>query len=184
MPDEPIARPIAIVNARVYTCSPLGTLERGTVVVQGSKIAAVGADVAVPEGAGRVDAGGASLTPGFVDPHTHLGIAWQELAGEPDTLESTQPFGAHLRVLDSVDPKDVAFDDACYNGVTTVAIHPGDVPLGGGWGGVGAIAPIAGQSLVMKTHGRDTGSGLRRREVLRDPAGLKLGFGEAAKRSG
>src|SRR5207248_3053512 len=56
-------------------------------------------------------------------------------------------------------------------------------PLGGGWGGVGALSPIAGQSLVMKTHGHEGRCGLKRREVLREPAGLKLGFGAAAKRS-
>ena len=35
----------------------------------------------------------------------------------------------------------------------------------------------------MKTHGHEGRCGLKRREVLREPAGLKLGFGAAAKRS-
>src|SRR4051794_38521347 len=44
----------------------------GVVVVAGRKIAAVGPEAEVPEGATVIDLGDATLCPGFIDAHTHL----------------------------------------------------------------------------------------------------------------
>ena len=53
-----------IKNATVYASD--GTIESGAVLIEGSRIVAVGraADVACPDGAQVVDAGGLLLTPG------------------------------------------------------------------------------------------------------------------------
>jgi imidazolonepropionase-like amidohydrolase len=121
-----------------------------------------------------------TITPGFIDAHSHVGMSWQELAGDSDTNENTGIINAHLHALDSVDPKDPAFQDAVEGGVTTVMIHPGKLMIGGA-----GISPIAGQSVVMKTNGT-----IRNREVLRDPAGIKMAVGDdvaaflAGRRSG
>jgi imidazolonepropionase-like amidohydrolase len=158
---------LAIVNAQIYTCGPRGTLDRGSVLVRDGKIAAVGNGMEVPDGAEIIDARDMIMTPGFVDAHTHMGMSWQELAGESDTNESTGVNNAHLRALDSIDPKDIAFDDALLNGVTTVMVHPGKLMV---WRQT--ISPIAGQSVVLKTRGTIT-----HREILREPAGMKLAVG-------
>lgn len=50
-------------------------IERGTVVVRDGTIAAVGADVAVPEGLPTIDGAGGTLLPGLIDAHVH---AWGE----------------------------------------------------------------------------------------------------------
>ena len=42
------------------------------VLVQGTKIVAVGTDLAIPAGAEVIDLGDATLSPGFIDAHTHL----------------------------------------------------------------------------------------------------------------
>ena len=42
------------------------------VLVQGPKILAVGTDLAIPAGAEVIDLGDATLSPGFIDAHTHL----------------------------------------------------------------------------------------------------------------
>lgn len=159
---------LAIVNARIRTCGTLGTLSQGTVVVQNAKISAVGENLYIPEGMQVFDAKGMVMTPGFVDAHTHLGMSWQELAGEADTNESTGVVNSHLQALDSVDSKDVAFDDAVAGGVTTVMVHPGKLMIG-----EQNISPVAGQSVVLKTHGS-----VSHREVLRNPAALKLAVGD------
>ena len=44
----------------------------GVVVVQGSKILAAGSDLPIPAGAEVIDLGDATLSPGFIDAHTHL----------------------------------------------------------------------------------------------------------------
>ena len=108
---------LAIVGAQIHTCGPRGTIEDGTVLVRDGKIAAVGVGIDVPEGAVKIDARGRVMTPGFVDAHTHMGMSWQELAGEADTNESTTVNNAHLRAIDSIDPKDIAFRDAVEGGV-------------------------------------------------------------------
>jgi imidazolonepropionase-like amidohydrolase len=59
----------AITDARIFDGERL--IPRGTVVVKDGKIASVGANVKVPEGAERIDAAGGTLLPGFIDAHTH-----------------------------------------------------------------------------------------------------------------
>ena len=44
----------------------------GVVLVRGTKIVAAGTDLAIPAGADVVDLGDATLSPGFIDAHTHL----------------------------------------------------------------------------------------------------------------
>jgi imidazolonepropionase-like amidohydrolase len=44
----------------------------GVVLVQGPKILAAGTDLSIPSGAEVIDLGDATLSPGFIDAHTHL----------------------------------------------------------------------------------------------------------------
>ena len=66
---------IAFVDVNVLTMADEGVLARQTVVVSDGRIAQIGpvSEVAVPEGARRVDGGGrAYLMPGLTDMHVHL----------------------------------------------------------------------------------------------------------------
>lgn len=74
---------LVLKNARVatMTCAqalpgdaPLGILEDGAVACEGERIVYVGPSSGAPAGE-SVDAGGQLLTPGLVDPHTHLVFA-------------------------------------------------------------------------------------------------------------
>jgi imidazolonepropionase-like amidohydrolase len=53
------------------------------VLIEGERIVAAGADVAVPAGARIIDLGGATLLPGLIDLHTHLtdsgSMHWEEI---------------------------------------------------------------------------------------------------------
>ncbi len=71
---------LVLRNARVATMTgaqaaaghaPLGLIEGGAVACEGERIAYVGLAAQAPPGE-EIDAGGMLLTPGFVDPHTHL----------------------------------------------------------------------------------------------------------------
>lgn len=158
---------LAIINADLRTCGPRGDLRHATVLVADGKIVAVGENLAIPADAARIDARGLCVTPGFIDAHTHMGMGWQELAGEADANESTSVVNAHLRAIDAINLNDVAFDDALEGGVTTLMILPGKLMIG-----AQNISPVAGQAVVMKARGD-----VRGREVLRDPAGMKLALG-------
>ncbi|MEV4894316.1 amidohydrolase [Nonomuraea sp. NPDC055795] len=141
-------------------------VENGTILIQDGKIAAVGADVTVPDGVEIVDAGGAWVLPGFVEAHGHMGVheeadGW---AGQ-DTNEMTDPNGARLRALDAINPADLGFGDALSGGVTTAVIKPG------------SANPIGGQTVALKCWGRSV-----EEMLLREPVSVKSALGENPKR--
>ncbi|MGP3929634.1 amidohydrolase [Nonomuraea sp. KM88] len=141
-------------------------IDGGTVLIEDGKITAVGRDVAVPERASVVDAGGGWVLPGFVEAHGHLGVheeaeGW---AGQ-DTNEMTDPNGARLRALDAINPADLGFADALSGGVTTAVIKPG------------SGNPIGGQTVAVKCWGRSADEML-----IREPVSVKSALGENPKR--
>jgi imidazolonepropionase-like amidohydrolase len=58
--------------ARLFDGKSDELLRPGVIVVEGSKIVAVGADARTPESARVIDLGDSTLAPGFIDAHTHL----------------------------------------------------------------------------------------------------------------
>jgi imidazolonepropionase-like amidohydrolase/Tol biopolymer transport system component len=66
---------VAFVGARVITMknaeNSQEVIENGTVLVQGSKIVAVGTNVQIPSNARVIDAKGKTLFPGLIDAHAH-----------------------------------------------------------------------------------------------------------------
>ena len=166
LPSPP--RDVAITGGSVLRLTPqwAGEREPATVLVRGGRIAAVGADVEVPAGVPVLDATGCLVLPGFVDPHTHLGVhAEGEGWHGADVNEKGEPRGARLRSWDGVDPADRGFDDALSAGVTTAAILPGSANV------------IGGQTAALKTWGTTV-----EQMLLRAPVGVKSALGENPRR--
>ena len=63
---------IAVKAARLFDGKADALQANGVVLVQGPKILAVGTDLSIPAGAEVIDLGDATLSPGFIDAHTHL----------------------------------------------------------------------------------------------------------------
>ncbi|MEP2771067.1 MAG: amidohydrolase family protein [Fulvivirga sp.] len=63
---------IAFTAARIITMEGDEVIENGTIVVEGNKITALGANVAVPSGAKVYDVSGKTIMPGIVDAHAHV----------------------------------------------------------------------------------------------------------------
>ena len=155
---------LLIRNARLYTMEGPGLLEGGDVLIDSAKIAAVGVNLSA-SGAREIDARGAYVTPGFIDPHSHIGL-WAD--GERDETgdgnEMTDPVTPQMRALDAVNPVDPCFAEACRAGVTTVATGPGSANV------------LGGQFLAMKTFG-----GSLKAMLVKEPLAMKAAFGENPK---
>jgi Tol biopolymer transport system component/imidazolonepropionase-like amidohydrolase len=72
LPRPHPAETVAYRGARIITMKGDEVIENGTLVVEGNRIKAVGAGVAVPAGARTVNLAGRTILPGFIDEHAHL----------------------------------------------------------------------------------------------------------------
>ncbi len=156
---------LALVNGKIVTMEG-PTYERGTVVIKGRLIYAVGGGINPPGEARIIDVSGKYVLPGFIDAHTHIGVAEEIYRIEGDDInETTDPVTPHLRAIDAVYMEDLAFQDALKGGVTTIMTGPGSANV------------IGGMSLVLKTYAKTVDQA-----VLKNPVGLKAALGENPKR--
>ena len=156
----------AIVNATLWTVSQ-GVIENGVLLIEQGKIAAIGSneDLKVPEGFEIIDAKGHIVTPGFIDAHSHVGLAEEGVGWAGDDLnEATDPNTAQVRPVDGINPMDLGFADCLDGGVTTAQIAPGDSNV------------LAGIMQVIKTTGTIADS-----MVIKHLSGVKAVLGESAK---
>lgn len=70
---------VAFTNARIITMKGDEVIENGTVVVNGNRISAIGANVSVPAGAKVIDAAGKTIMPGIIDVHWHGGMGADQI---------------------------------------------------------------------------------------------------------
>ncbi|MFN2509064.1 MAG: amidohydrolase family protein [Chthoniobacterales bacterium] len=70
--QEKQAEVVALKAARLFDGKAKALVPNGVVVIKGDKIADAGSGIAIPQGAQVMDLGDATLSPGFMDAHTHL----------------------------------------------------------------------------------------------------------------
>jgi imidazolonepropionase-like amidohydrolase len=154
-------RTTAIVGGTLLTAAPHGTIEKGTVLVRGGKIVAVGRDVTVPAGATVIDASSRFVIPGIIDTHSHNAV-------EGGVNECTDSVTAEVRVVDVIDHEDVNIYRQLAGGVTTInVLH-------------GSCNAIGGQNAVLKMRWGKTPEELVFKEA---PRGIKFALGENPKRA-
>ncbi len=153
--------PVAIVGGTLLTMSSAGAIEKGTLVIEGRRIRAIGGDVRVPAGATVIDAAGRYVMPGIIDTHSHTAV-------EESVNECTDSVTAEVRVADVVDQDDPDLFRQLAGGVTTInVLH-------------GSCNAIGGQNAVLKLR-----YGQPPEELLFDgaPRGIKFALGENPKRA-
>jgi imidazolonepropionase-like amidohydrolase len=152
---------VLLRNATVLTVSDAGTIEGGSILVQGGKVAAVGRSIAAPEGVAAFDATGLFVMPGIIDCHSHI-------ANEGGLNESTQSVTPEVRVRDVIDPRDIAIYRAVAGGVTSANILHG------------SANSIGGQNATIKLR-----YGKPPQDLLFPgaPRGVKFALGENPKQS-
>jgi imidazolonepropionase-like amidohydrolase len=151
-------RVIALRGATILTVTR-GTIPNGTIVLRDGKIAALGADVAVPAGAEVIDVSGRFVSPGLIDAHSHIA---NDSINEGGTTVSSM-----TGMEDVLDPTDVNIQRDLAGGLTTAnVLH-------------GSANPIGGKNAVIKLRWGKT-----RAEELRfegAPPGIKFALGENPK---
>jgi imidazolonepropionase-like amidohydrolase len=161
--QTPATRPTVIKNATILTAAG-PAIERGSIVLQDGKIAAVGATVTDPPNAVVIDATGKWVTPGVIDTHSHLGVyAAPGIESLQDGNEATAPNTAEVWSEHSIWPQDPQFELALAGGVTTMHILPGSANLFGG------------RSVTVKNVMARTAEGMK---FPGAPYGLKMACGE------
>ena len=146
LPQQADEETVALTNLRILTVTQ-GTIESGTIVIKGGKIAALGADVKAPAGARIVEGRGLVAFPGLVHPYSRLGLA--DLPGSTGSSPQQLAF-------DELNPSSDAFGTAARCGVTTLVLQP-------------AGSGVAGQAVAMKPSGWT-----REEQVVEKSAGLRI----------
>src|SRR5947207_1638012 len=147
---------LAIKGGRIL---PIGqpAIEGGVILIRNGKIQAVGKDLAIPTDYKVIDATGKVVLPGFIEAHSSRGM------DQANERNNNVPF---LSVVDAIDPGHDYFEDCRRNGVTTVAVVPGDDTM------------IGGQAAIIKTAGSYVDQMIVKRQ-----AGIKISLRPTAGRS-
>lgn len=154
------AQPLAIVGGEVHPGAG-EVLAEATVLIEDGKVTAIGADVALPEGAEVISAAGMVVTPGFIDAQTFLGVApgagggLVSLGGDP-----ADAIAPEVRAADRFG-EDLA-PEWLQSGVTAVYLAPDPRLL---IGGTGAVVKLSGPA---------------ERAVLAEEVAVAASFGESA----
>ena len=129
---------LAITNARIFpvTSAPI---EKGTIVIRGGKIEALGANVTAPQGAKVIDAKGGHVYPGFINARTTVGIGENGVRGYDDISEM-HDWNQQLRTQVAYHSESETIPVARGTGITTVGVAPS--------GGI-----FSGQFAVMNLDG-------------------------------
>lgn len=156
-----------IMNGTIMTMTG-ETYEKGEILIQDGKIAAVGCNLSRPQGlsgAQIIDAKGNIVMPGLIEAHCHMGITEEKKGMEGDDCnETVHPITPTLRAIDAINCMDAAFDDAVRAGITSAMVGPGSSNV------------VGGQFVFIKTKGRRIDD-----LIVKNPAAMKVAFGENPK---
>jgi len=139
------AENILIKGGKVLTAGPAGILENVDILVQDHLIAAIGKNLKKPEDARVINAIGKIIAPGFMHPHSLLGLSevpWTKDSNEQNAMGS--PFNAAFNVKYGFNSSSQVIADNRRHGLTRSAIFPGH--SGAIFRGTGALVTLDGQS--------------------------------------
>jgi imidazolonepropionase-like amidohydrolase len=185
------AQTIAIVGGTVHPVSG-PPIQNGTVIIRDGRIAQVGAGIAVPAGAVRIDATGKWVTPGLIESNTQLGIREvgslnetndAEIRGVMERRESQDQVQSSFIVTEGLNPRSMVIPVTRIMGVTTAVTRPtGSLISGQGAmidllgdrvGDMTIVSPVAmyasmGENVRNAVGGPRAAVTMRIREVLED----------------
>jgi imidazolonepropionase-like amidohydrolase len=134
--------PVAITHALVYLPGGRPPVADATVVIAGGKVQAVGTSVATPPSAQVLDAHGKTVTAGFIDADTDVGVVEVDL--EPGTNDAATRglLVPAIRMVDGYNPRSAVIPITRAGGVTSVVV----APKSGALAGQSAFVDLAGDT--------------------------------------
>jgi imidazolonepropionase-like amidohydrolase len=155
-------------------------IPRGTIIVKGSRIEAVGKDVPIPTGAKIVDAAGLYAYPGMIDGCSTLGLTEIGAVAATNDSRETGRINPQVRAVEALRPDSMHIAITRANGITAALVVPGGGLIAGqsglirliGWTPAEMIirSPVAMQ-IVFSALGR---SGMRRGGTPREEASKQI----------
>jgi imidazolonepropionase-like amidohydrolase len=131
VPPHMVAQQATLIRGATVITVTRGTLPNSDVLIQNGRIAAIGSNLTAPAGATTIDATGKFVTPGLIDPHSHLMI-------DGSVNEGSLSVTSMVRVADVLNPNDLGIYRALAGGTTMLnLLH-------------GSANTIGGQNAVVK----------------------------------
>ncbi|MGC2738612.1 MAG: hypothetical protein WA274_12015, partial [Candidatus Acidiferrales bacterium] len=137
----------AIKGGKVFTLTG-APIANGTVIIRDGKIAAVGANIAVPDGAQVIDATGLEVYPGLFDPVTQIGLTEVSAVSATQDIAELGDYNPELVAATAVNPASAHIPVTRANGITEVIAAPGTSGFDGQGGGI-----ITGQASAFNLAG-------------------------------
>ena len=124
LPGVAASQTIAITGGTVYPVSA-PQIENATVLIQDGRIAGVGTNLAIPDGAQRVDASGKWGTPGLINASTQIGLVEiSQVSGTREGSLSGNDVSASFNVLEGINPASQLIPVTRVEGITTGVAGP------------------------------------------------------------
>ena len=142
VPEVPGAkqdRPIALVGGTIHTVSGKN-IEAGTLLFIDGKIAAIGQDLALPQGAEVIDVKGKHIFPGLIDANSNMGLVEINAVRATKDERETGDFNPNVKAQVAINPDSEIIPTTRSNGVLLCLTAPS--------GGT-----ISGQSAVIQLDG-------------------------------
>lgn len=140
-----------IKGAKIYTQGKKGILEKGMILIKGTKIEKIGQIIDFPSDSQILDLSGKIIIPGIICASSSLYLQENDLAFPGEESPDTD-------ILEGINHYDNSIPEILKHGVTTVYISPASFQFIGGLGAVVKLKPKINNSL----------------EVLKEKAALKL----------
>ena len=138
----------ALVNGTIVTVTQ-GTIENGTLIIEGEEITVLGTNVVVSPDVDSIDCTDLYVFPGMINAMSTIGLS--EIGSVAVTSDASEvgTYNAHIKALVAVNPHSVHIPITRVNGITNTLT----VPRGGVISGQSALLNLAGwtyQGMALK----------------------------------
>lgn len=139
VPGAPQSKPIVLKNATLHPVDS-EKIDKGMLLIEDGKIAAIGKQVEVPKGAQTIDLEGKHVYPGLFEPHTQMGLTELGAVRATNDYRESGSINPNVKALVSVYPDNMIIPVTRSNGVLFALTAP--------TGGL-----ISGKSAVIQLDG-------------------------------